>query len=512
MSNNTYSQFRGEAGEIEVARILSGFNRQQYIVLNNILLRKQYVKSGEVPTVQIDHLVVSLYGIFSIETKNYAGKIYGYEDARTWKVYLAGQKYEMQNPLRQNHAHTKTLQKLLMNNAMQIGIQNADFLIYPIIAFSERADLSKIQVQGVDIVHYNQIPTAILNKSVTMQLTPQQMESIAQFISSQNIYSPENMRKHIDDIRRLKGDDINRKNDWAVTVGNPGNVNQNIQPQPTISNPLTEAEQYREEPVVSFEQFTSDNPEVKYSAKRKSGKGWIPGLVLGIGIPLAFILLVFLLVWLLTVFFKGIAGMSQNINQQVTNNMQNTTSSTLTTQYQNSEQTSWEAPGENERPTVNPESIPEEMDITKVDRVLTAPRSNVTNGIVYICHGSYQDEEYEKYTDKDGEIYDGFIGMFYHNAWSDIYLDLNAESYNTLKFKYVGPSSMFYDYTVLKIKVYDRDTEELIYECEKAKKDHSQDAEIDITGHDHIRLVFIDEHNGGCYCYLKDIILSDPVQ
>ena len=113
MSNNAYAQFRGAAGEVEVARILSGFNRQQYIVLNNILLRKQYAKSGEVPTVQIDHLVVSLYGIFSIETKNYAGKIYGYEDARTWKVYLAGQKYEMQNPLRQNHAHTKTLQKLL---------------------------------------------------------------------------------------------------------------------------------------------------------------------------------------------------------------------------------------------------------------------------------------------------------------------------------------------------------------------------------------------------------------
>ena len=35
-------------------------------------------KSG---TTQIDHVVVSKYGLFTIETKNYRGKIYG-DDAR----------------------------------------------------------------------------------------------------------------------------------------------------------------------------------------------------------------------------------------------------------------------------------------------------------------------------------------------------------------------------------------------------------------------------------------------
>ena len=107
----TYSinaHYKGTAGENEVARILSGFNRQRYIVLNNILLRKPYVRSGEVPTVQIDHIVVSVYGIFIIETKNYSGKIYGYEESKGWSVYLGGQKYPMQNPLRQNHSHSKT--------------------------------------------------------------------------------------------------------------------------------------------------------------------------------------------------------------------------------------------------------------------------------------------------------------------------------------------------------------------------------------------------------------------
>ena len=510
MGNSVNPQFRGVAGEIEVARILSGFNRQQYIVLNNILLRKQYVKSGEVPTVQIDHLVVSLYGIFSIETKNYAGKIYGYEDAKTWKVYLAGQQYEMQNPLRQNHAHTKTLQKLLINNATQLGIQNADFLIYPIIAFSERADISKIQVQGVDIVYYNQLPNAILRKSVSMQLTPQQMENIAAFINSQNIYSPETMRQHIDDIRRLKGDYTTQQNTWTVPFGNTQNAN--IYVRSTERNPLTEAEQYREQPTTSFQQFTSEKQDIKYSARRRSGKGWLIALILGLGIPFTILMFIILFIVLIAVLSSGLT-MNQNNNQpQITNNSSVTTVSTPATNYQIREQTLWEEPGGNETTCEKQKNLPDEMDITAVDGILTEPRKNVTDGIIYFAHGGYHDEEYARYTDSDGEVYDEYINMYYHNAWPDVFIDLNAESYNTLKFKYVGPPAMFFDYTILKIKVYDRDTEELIYECDKAKKGHTQNAEIDITGHDHIRLVFVDEYNGACYCYLKDVILCDPVE
>ena len=199
------AQYKGAAGEITVARILAGLNRSQYIVLNNVLLEKPNPKANEIPTVQIDHLVISVYGIFSIETKNYSGKIYGYEDAGVWKVYLANKEYTMQNPLRQNYAHTKTLQKILLGNAQSLEILNADFMIYPIIAFSGNADLSKVKVSGADVVHFAQIPNVILNKSITPVLTVRQMENIARFIASRNIISAENMQKHISSIRQING-------------------------------------------------------------------------------------------------------------------------------------------------------------------------------------------------------------------------------------------------------------------------------------------------------------------
>ena len=61
-------------------------------------------------TTQLDHAVVSPFGIFVIETKNYAGWIYGSEHQAQWTQTLGwGRKYRFQNPIRQNHLHIKAL-------------------------------------------------------------------------------------------------------------------------------------------------------------------------------------------------------------------------------------------------------------------------------------------------------------------------------------------------------------------------------------------------------------------
>jgi hypothetical protein len=61
-------------------------------------------------TTQLDHAVVSPFGIFVIETKNYAGWIYGSERQAQWTQTLGwGRKYRFQNPIRQNHLHIKAL-------------------------------------------------------------------------------------------------------------------------------------------------------------------------------------------------------------------------------------------------------------------------------------------------------------------------------------------------------------------------------------------------------------------
>ncbi|MCP5515622.1 MAG: NERD domain-containing protein [Verrucomicrobiales bacterium] len=60
-------------------------------------------------TTQIDHLLVSPFGLFVIETKNITGWIFGSEDQPQWTQSLYGKKYSFQNPLRQNFRHTKCL-------------------------------------------------------------------------------------------------------------------------------------------------------------------------------------------------------------------------------------------------------------------------------------------------------------------------------------------------------------------------------------------------------------------
>lgn len=63
-------------------------------------------------TTQIDHVIVSRYGIFVLETKTYKGWIYGAENEPQWTQVIYKHKERFQNPLRQNYKHLKTLSEL----------------------------------------------------------------------------------------------------------------------------------------------------------------------------------------------------------------------------------------------------------------------------------------------------------------------------------------------------------------------------------------------------------------
>lgn len=64
-------------------------------------------------TTQIDHVVVSKYGIFVIETKNMRGWIFGSADSDRWTQNIFGIKHQFQNPLKQNYRHTRCLADFL---------------------------------------------------------------------------------------------------------------------------------------------------------------------------------------------------------------------------------------------------------------------------------------------------------------------------------------------------------------------------------------------------------------
>jgi ribosomal protein L37AE/L43A len=68
---------------------------------------------GKNGTTQIDHLLVSQYGLFIVETKNIKGWIFGSESQSKWTQSLYGEKYSFQNPTRQTFRQKKILSEYL---------------------------------------------------------------------------------------------------------------------------------------------------------------------------------------------------------------------------------------------------------------------------------------------------------------------------------------------------------------------------------------------------------------
>ncbi|POC51535.1 nuclease [Vibrio vulnificus] len=99
--------FKGVFGEFLVNKLLSQLPDSDYTLVRNVTL------PTDDGTTQIDHIVVSRFGIFVVETKNMKGWIFGSKSQKQWtqKVYRHSSKF--QNPLHQNYKHVKTLESLL---------------------------------------------------------------------------------------------------------------------------------------------------------------------------------------------------------------------------------------------------------------------------------------------------------------------------------------------------------------------------------------------------------------
>ncbi len=72
-----------------------------------------FIIQDESGSTQIDHIIVSKYGIFVVETKDWSGWIFGDERAAYWTQSIFGNKTRFQNPLRQNYRHKMSLSKYL---------------------------------------------------------------------------------------------------------------------------------------------------------------------------------------------------------------------------------------------------------------------------------------------------------------------------------------------------------------------------------------------------------------
>ena len=103
-----FNAIKGWVGEaFGAAANWAYLDNEIYLPLNNLTLQ---TKNG---TTQIDHVIVSKYGIFVVESKNIDGWIFGDQESAQWSVVRPGRKFRMQNPLRQNYRHTKALSEFL---------------------------------------------------------------------------------------------------------------------------------------------------------------------------------------------------------------------------------------------------------------------------------------------------------------------------------------------------------------------------------------------------------------
>ena len=104
------SSIKGMVGEASASFAAKVFlDSKIYHSLNNVTLQ---TNNG---TTQIDHVIVSRFGVFVVETKNYQGWIFGSENQAEWTQSLpGGKKFKFQNPLRQNYRHVKVLSEFLL--------------------------------------------------------------------------------------------------------------------------------------------------------------------------------------------------------------------------------------------------------------------------------------------------------------------------------------------------------------------------------------------------------------
>lgn len=137
---------------------------KEYHVFNDVLIKNNYGTS------QIDHLVVSPYGIFVIETKNYKGWIFGGVNSDKWTQNIWGNKYQLANPIKQNHGHIIKLQNALPRFCSNQYIS--------IISFSQSSTL-KVNVEDSDnVVHSLNVISRIYRYKEVLLTEHQQQEYI----------------------------------------------------------------------------------------------------------------------------------------------------------------------------------------------------------------------------------------------------------------------------------------------------------------------------------------------
>lgn len=178
---------KGKRGELHVARRLAQLPSAHYKVINDLLIQR------EGHSTQIDHVVVSAYGIFVIETKFYQGWILGGENSEFWTQTIYGSKSKFLNPLWQNHGHIKTIARVLGDYGK--------LPFYSIVAFSSQATL-KVD-RSLPVMYWSDV-VPYIKRFAEPLIADDRVEQVYSSLLALNADDKEARRQHVTSVQQNK--------------------------------------------------------------------------------------------------------------------------------------------------------------------------------------------------------------------------------------------------------------------------------------------------------------------
>jgi len=195
---------KGIIGEGATKVVLKKLNSTEYFIINDLLIPSSNGKSS-----QIDHVVVSQYGVFVIETKNYKGWITGSENSQYWKQTIYKRKENLYNPIWQNRGHVKALEELLS--------EFGEIPFIPIVAFSGRSTL-KVQVNSEVVYLSNLVKT--IKKYNSIVINSANVQAIVRKLMESNNIDKHARKEHVHLIKQeIRNQNEKIKNSTCPSCG-----------------------------------------------------------------------------------------------------------------------------------------------------------------------------------------------------------------------------------------------------------------------------------------------------
>jgi hypothetical protein len=188
---------KGELGEYKVNIQLDQMPKE-YKHLADLLVTNPEAKSGYS---QIDHVLLTPYAIFVIETKNYQGEIKGGRDDKQWNV---NNRFTMMNPFHQNYGHIKTVRKLTKASREDI---------VSLVSFTRRATFSVDpelrKIASNDLIVYDIELTEFIERKINYikmtekksKFTAEQINEMYLALKQANITDPAIRTLHTDSLK-----------------------------------------------------------------------------------------------------------------------------------------------------------------------------------------------------------------------------------------------------------------------------------------------------------------------